>query len=260
MNIYTFLQIQIFIRFVLIKGGSVPWTKQYITWRNGIATVHVEYHPPYEYKYKNIESCPVSVEVKKLGNVEFHATLDALYNLKYLRISKEELFDMIQKGAYIPGSLSRFQQKYEYSFKDEISKKHCISRIKKRLNFIVIEGILSDDEYCEEVKKVLWIEQRVDEEISVILDKLESKEEKDRMCRNEVEIKDLISKLEKAKALKLSEGMIENTLSTIEDFLLDIVRTYKGELPSKDAYEKKEGKHNKPNEHPKENATTHKKI
>ncbi|KAI4834581.1 gamete antigen 27/25 [Plasmodium brasilianum] len=258
MKIYTFLQIQFLILCAFIKCSG-PWTKRIVTKKGNSTTVTYIYDPPYKYKYKNLQSDSLREEVKDLGNVEFHATLDTMYNFKYPYKGKKETHNMIDKNFYTTGSLDRFQSKYRYHFKDKLSREKCINRIKKRLNFIVIEGVLTDDAYCEEVKKVLWIEQRTDEEMSVKVDKLESEEEKDRMCLNKIVIKDLISKLEKAKALKLSEGMIECIVSTIQDFLLDLVRIPKEEVPSKNAREQSEGKVHKPNKAPSENSTTHEK-
>ncbi|KAI4834586.1 gamete antigen 27/25 [Plasmodium brasilianum] len=54
------------------------------------------------------------------------------------------------------------------------------------------------------------------------------------MCKNEVEIKNLISKLERGRSIKLSEGMIANTVSTIKDFLLDVLRKPETTEKSKD--------------------------
>ncbi|KAI4834584.1 gamete antigen 27/25 [Plasmodium brasilianum] len=176
----------------------------------------------------------------KLVDLEFHSSTDFLFKalLSYNRgiqgsTSKKELF---LKICYenIEISIDYFMRHLGYHFKDNISKNNCIDRIIRRLNFIVIEGILTD-EYCKRAQKYFWIEQRVIEEMSIKVFNEKSTDASTKMCKNEVVIKDLISKLERGRSIKLSEGMIANTVSCVKDFLLDLLRKPNTKEESKDS-------------------------
>ncbi|KAI4834580.1 gamete antigen 27/25 [Plasmodium brasilianum] len=195
-------------------------------------SLNSENSPPHVYKYDLLKIGPVKEEVKKLGNIEFLATVDFLYYLLQYGTDKAKIFHMMEDPGNILNVVKQIELMEGCNFKDTTSRNKCVSRIKRRLNLIVIKGILTE-EYCEQAIKYFWIEQKVDEEMSLKIDNQKSQKEKEDICYNETEIKRLISVLEKDKNIKFSEEMIENTIITIEDFLLDVLRITINEEPMK---------------------------
>ncbi|SCP03123.1 gamete antigen 27/25, putative [Plasmodium malariae] len=231
-----FLKFKIFVLYAFINCTGGYW-KRTLTRSGKWATVSYEFIPYYKFDYTHFPGGKVRKEVKELGDVEFDASLHVLSRLLHYRHRKKEIFDILEEGSIISSVLSEYQEKKKYNFKDITSREHCVNRIKTRLIYIVIEGILTR-EYLELAKKYFWIEQRVDEEMSVKVFNQKTEKARTKMCKNEVEIKKLISKLERGKSVKLSEGMIANTVSTVEDFLLDVLRTSKEEVASNDSTKK----------------------
>ncbi|SCP03122.1 gamete antigen 27/25, putative [Plasmodium malariae] len=198
---------------------------------------------PYSLFYKRFPGDNVREDVMKLADVEFQATVYFLFIvlLAYMKQrrdkrTKQELFSKISYYN-VETTIDYFIQHFGNRFKDKKSKDKCIDRIIRRLNFIVIEGILTKD-YCERAQKYFWIEQRVIEEMSVKVFKEKTDDKKRNMCINELAIKSLISKLERGRNIKLSDGMIANTVSTVEDFLLDLLREAEINKPSKESLKK----------------------
>ncbi|SBT01197.1 gamete antigen 27/25 (G27/25) [Plasmodium malariae] len=187
---------------------------------------------PYAYTYDHLKNGGVKEEVKKLGDVEFHASNDILYKLLPNGADKAKLFLEIEKTEKILEILNEYEGKYGYKFVDDESKNNCVSRIKRRLNLIVMENILTE-EYCKQAQKYFWVEQRLDEEMSAKVDKLKTEEEKKKMCHNAAEIKKLLGSIEKGRSVKLSEKMVDGVVSSVENFLLDVLRTSKIVVPSK---------------------------
>ncbi|KAI4834589.1 gamete antigen 27/25 [Plasmodium brasilianum] len=186
----------------------------------------------YVYEYNDLENGHVREEVKKLGNVEFNASTDFMYSLLKYGSNKKIMLREIEKTKNISNVLKDFEEIYEYHLNDDESRKKCIRRIQKRIRFIVNENTLTE-KYCKQAQEYFWIEQRLDEEMSAKVDNQNTEEEKKDMCQNEAEIKNLLSVLEEKRSIKLPNGMIENTVSTVEDFLLDVLRrTSKITVPS----------------------------
>ncbi|KAI4834579.1 gamete antigen 27/25 [Plasmodium brasilianum] len=109
---------------------------------------------------------------------------------------KKKIFSEIEKTENILKVLRGFEKKYEYKFVDEESKNNCVNRVKKCLNSIVIEGVLRE-KYCKQAQNYFWIEQRIDEEMSVKVDKQKTDEGKRIMGNDDDEIKRLLCILEK---------------------------------------------------------------
>ncbi|SBT01204.1 gamete antigen 27/25, putative [Plasmodium malariae] len=222
MNIYSFLQIQFFVLYALLK--CIARCENSYSYDASTQTACHKFESPYEFTYDHLAIGPISEEVKKLGDVEFDTSISILYVLLHFGTDKKMLLHKINNTDIVLLHLREFEFKYRYQFIDKVSKENCISRIKRRLDFIIKDGTLSE-EYCKQAQKYFWIEQRVDEEMSLKVDKEKTYDEKSEMCKNKDEIKKFINVLEKGRGIKLSEEMIKSTVDTVEDFLLDVLRT-----------------------------------
>ncbi|SCP03124.1 gamete antigen 27/25, putative [Plasmodium malariae] len=242
MNIYIFLLIEILLIHAFIKCSAECVKETYPDHIEKITTRN-RGECPYKLIYEHLPNGTVREDVMKLADLEFQATVYFLFIvlLAYMKhrkdnTNKQELFSKICYSE-VETTIDYFIQHFGNRFKDKRSKDKCIDRIIRRLNFIVIEGILTKD-YCERAQKYFWIEQRVIEEMSVKVFKEKTDDKKRNMCINELAIKSLISKLERGRNIKLSDGMIANTVSTVEDFLLDLLREAEINKPSKESLKK----------------------
>ncbi|SBT00600.1 gamete antigen 27/25 (G27/25), partial [Plasmodium malariae] len=186
------------------------------------AKTHTKDKKKSEYNYEYFKD-DVTEEAKKLGNVEFNVSFDLLYQLLLYGADEAKMFLEIEKTENILTVLRGFEKKYGYKFVDDESKNNCVSRIKKRLNSFVIEGVLTE-EYLKQGEIFFWIEQRVGEEMSVKVYSAKQYPDKRKMCYNKNEIKKVKNDYEKEKCIKYSPEMIHNNIVTVGSFLVDILR------------------------------------
>ncbi|KAI4834588.1 gamete antigen 27/25 [Plasmodium brasilianum] len=205
MNIYIFLLIEILGIHIFIKCSAECVKENYPDHIEKITTRN-RGECPYKLIYKPLPKGIVIEDVIELLNIEFQATIYFLFlellplnKHKADKTDKRELFSRISFD-YLELPILYFMKHLGYSFKDERSRNSCINRMKKRLDLIVIEGILTK-EYCERAQKYFWIEQRVIEEMSVKVFKEKTDDKQRNMCQNELAIKSLISKLERGRSI-----------------------------------------------------------
>ncbi|KAI4834590.1 gamete antigen 27/25 [Plasmodium brasilianum] len=228
MNIYIFLQIQIFVICVLIKcaSGSIYLGESI---RSSLGSEEVNY----EYNYEHYKNGPVREEIKKWLDVEFHASTDVLYYL--LRISKHKwnIFYDILFTSHITNAVRKFEEMYSFRFIDENARQSCVSRIKGRLLYFLRQDYITE-EYCKQIQKYFWIEERLEEEMSVKVDKAKTIPEKKNVCNDYDEMKRVISVYEKGTGVKLTDDIIHFTLSLARGFLLDLLKAEGTVVPSTD--------------------------
>ncbi|KAI4834587.1 gamete antigen 27/25 [Plasmodium brasilianum] len=149
MNIYIILLNNILVIHAFIKSSAECLKKEYphhIKLRTGRSTSKC----PYTLIYKHLQNSALRKDVITLSDLEFYSTIDFLFRqlLHNPRIqdktNKQELFSKII-DYNIDFPIIYFKRYLGYSFKDDTSMKKCIDRIKRRLNFIVIEGIITEE-------------------------------------------------------------------------------------------------------------------
>ncbi|SBS98677.1 gamete antigen 27/25, putative [Plasmodium malariae] len=221
MNIFTVLQIQIFVLYALIKcaAGSINEDAYKVKDSRTLTPGHKKY----EYKYDHYKGGPVREEVKKWLDLEFHTSIDVLYALLPLSEEGHDIIDIINNSDLVLKTLRNFENKYSFRFIDENTRQHCNVRIKGRLLFFVRLKEITE-EYCKQVQKYFWIEERLEEEMSVKVDKEQTMQEKKKMCRNIEEMKALVSIYEKDRSVQLTEDMILHTVCKARGVLLDLIK------------------------------------
>ncbi|KAI4834592.1 gamete antigen 27/25 [Plasmodium brasilianum] len=186
MNIFTVLQIQIFVLYALIKcaAGSINEDAYKVKDSRTLTPGHKKY----EYKYDHYKGGPVREEVKKWLDLEFHTSIDVLYALLPLSEEGHDIIDIINNSD------------------------------------LVLKTLQITEEYCKQVQKYFWIEERLEEEMSVKVDKEQTMQEKKKMCRNIEEMKALVSIYEKDRSVQLTEDMILHTVCKARGVLLDLIK------------------------------------
>ncbi|KAI4834591.1 gamete antigen 27/25 [Plasmodium brasilianum] len=186
----------------------------------------------YEYEYEHYMNGPPREDVKKWLDVEFHASADVLYHLLPLIKQKVDIFDKIKNTDIVLNTVREFEDKYSFRFIDESAREGCVRRIKGRLlYFLGLEYVT--EEYCKKVQKYFWIEERLEEEMSVKMDEAKTFKDKKNVCRNSEEMKRLICTYEKDRNVHLTEDMILHTVCIARAVLLDFLKA-QTIVPSKD--------------------------
>ncbi|KAI4834593.1 hypothetical protein MKS88_005268 [Plasmodium brasilianum] len=225
MNIYTFIQIQIFVIYALIKCAAGSSKNQAPSYNPQVQKTITVGDKTYQYKYDHYKSGPPREEVMKWLDVEFHASTDVLYHLLPLAKDPWKLFNEIEYSERIYDTVREYEDKYKFKFRDEEARESCVERIKGRLLYPLYLEPLTED-YCKTIQKYFWIEERLEEEMTVKMDREETYQDKKAMSKNEDEMKRLISIYEKGRSIKLSDDMIHFTISIAKVFLEDYLKLY----------------------------------
>ncbi|KAI4834595.1 gamete antigen 27/25 [Plasmodium brasilianum] len=177
-----------------------------------------------EYKYDHYNCGLVREEVKKLLDVEFHASVDVLHSLLPFGHDKNRILYEIGQTDLVLRGVSKYEDKYSFRFIDEDDRERCVSRIKARI-FSALYFECLTKHYCKKVQNYFWIEERLEEEMSVKLDGQKSNLYQKKMCRNEDLMKTIIGVHEEGRGIKLSEDIINYIIRMAKMFLFDLLKS-----------------------------------